>query len=105
MIKKSIGFAVITSVMLMVSGCSHKMASTPAVMTYDGSNVDYSKIGEMKMSKLCSGLADADKDTTIIAAAKQAGISKIKHVDTSYEYSTFLFWTVSPKNCITVYGE
>ncbi|QSZ40795.1 hypothetical protein GJV85_01250 [Sulfurimonas aquatica] len=102
MIKNTILVALAT---LTMSGCAHKMASTPATMSYDGSNIDYSKINEMKVSKVCHNLTEPDADTTIVTAAKRASISKIKHVDTSFEYSTFLFWTISPKSCVTVYGQ
>ncbi|MDY0116441.1 MAG: TRL domain-containing protein [Sulfurimonadaceae bacterium] len=89
----------------LLSGCSHKIASTPAVMVYDGSNVDYSQMETYKVSKICKALSASSGDTTITAAAKAGGISKIKHVDTSFEYNTFLFWQNGHKQCVTVYGE
>ncbi|UCN00763.1 hypothetical protein LCX93_02285 [Sulfurimonas sp. SWIR-19] len=61
------------------SGCAHKMIQTPANMVYDGNQVDYSKIDTLKKSTLCYKLGDADKDTSIITAAKNAQISKITH--------------------------
>lgn len=87
------------------SGCAHKIVATPAVMTYDGSSVDYSKVESMKHAKVCKDLGSSDGDTTIIAAAKLANISKVKHVDTSFEFSQFLFSRIGEKNCVTVYGE
>ncbi|MDD5157630.1 TRL domain-containing protein [Sulfurimonas sp.] len=104
MLKKSLLIVTVASI-LFFSGCSNRIANTPAVMSYDGSSVDYSKIDQMKVSKVCKYVTDASGDTTIVAAAKAAGISKIKHVDNSYEYSTFLFWSSGHKNCVTVYGE
>jgi len=89
----------------LLSGCSQRVASTPAVMSYDGSSVDYSTIDQMKVSKVCKELKELSGDTTIVAAAKAANISKIKHVDTSFEYGTFLFWQYGHKTCVTVYGE
>ena len=87
------------------TGCAHKIASTTAIMTYDGSSVDYSKNDEMKHATVCKDTHGSDGDTTIIAAAKAAEISKIKHVDNSYEFKQILFWPISQKNCVTVYGE
>lgn len=87
------------------TGCAHKIASTPAYMTYDGSSVDYSKIDSMKRATVCKDLTSADGDTTIIAAAKAGEISKIKHVDTTFEFKQILFWPTGQKNCVTVYGE
>ena len=90
---------------LLVTGCSYKNISTPAVMSYDGSNVDYSTIDTLKKSELCKKLTDGDGDDSVITAAKKAGISKIKHVDTDYTHKQFLFWTYDQKVCVTVYGE
>lgn len=87
------------------TGCAHQAITTNATMTYDGSAVDYSKIDSMKRAKVCKDIHSADGDTTIIAAAKAAEISKIKHVDTSFEYKQVLFWPTGQKNCVTVYGE
>ena len=87
------------------TGCTYKVESTPAVMTYDGSKVDYTRIDELKNSKVCIFLADGEGDSTIITAAKQAGIKYIKHVDVSKEHDTFLFWAYGFRNCVTVYGE
>ena len=87
------------------SGCAHKIVSTPATMTYDGSSVDYSKVETMKHATVCKDIGASDGDTTIIAAAKAAGISKVRHVDTSFQYSRFLFFTLDARNCVTVYGE
>ncbi len=100
--QKSLAIGVAVS---FLTGCSYKIASTPAVMSYDGSNVDYSQIDSMKHAKVCQYLADGEGDTTIIAAAKKAQISKVKHVDTSFEYEKFLFFTFGQKKCVTVYGE
>lgn len=91
--------------LILLSGCSNRIASTPAVMSYNGSDVDYSKIDSMKVSKICKELSANSGDTTIVVAAKAGNISKIKHVDTSFEYTTFLFWTTGHKQCVTVYGE
>lgn len=90
---------------LLATGCAHKITSTPAIMTYDGSSVDYSKIDTLKTATVCKNLHSSDGDTTIVAAAKAGEISKIKHVDISYTFNQFLFWPSSQKNCITVYGE
>jgi hypothetical protein len=90
---------------LGATGCAHKITSTPAYMTYDGSNVDYSKIDTMKRATVCKGLHSSDGNTSIIAAAKAGEISKIKHVDISFEFKQFLFWPTSQFNCVTVYGE
>lgn len=87
------------------TGCAHKIMSTNAIMTYDGSSVDYSKIDSMKHATVCKDTHGSDGDTTIIAAAKAAEISKIKHVDSSYEFKQVLFWPTGQKNCVTVYGE
>ncbi len=96
-----LGFAA----MLLTTGCSYKGATTPAVMTYDGSSVDYSKVTSMKSAKVCKAFFGGDGDTTTIAAAKEAGISKIKHVDTSFEYKQFLIFQFDHQTCTTVYGE
>ncbi len=96
-----ISFALITG----FTGCAHKMLQTPAVMTYDGSSLDYSKIDQLKVSKVCYTWGDDDKDTSVIRAAKQGGISKIKHVDTSVEYKKFLWFEYDQRSCTTVYGE
>ena len=96
---------VLTSLLLLLSGCSYKSSATPAVMTYDGSSVDYSTITNMKNAKVCKELSSGDGDVTTIAAAKKARISKIKHVDVSFEYNTFLFFQFGHKRCVTVYGE
>ena len=90
---------------LLVTGCSYKNISTPVVMSYDGSNVDYSKIDTLKKSEVCKKLADANGNDSVITAAKKAGISKIKHVDTAYTQKQFLFWTYDREVCVTVYGE
>ena len=104
--KKAIKVSVLSlTAMLLVTGCSYKATSTPAVMSYDGSNVDYSKVESMKHAKVCKYLTSGDGDTTVISAAKKAGISKIKHVDTSFEYKQFLFFPFSAKRCSIVYGE
>jgi hypothetical protein len=87
------------------SGCSYKAFNTPAVMTYDGTSVDYSTIRNMKNAKVCKEITSGDGDITTIAAAEKAGISKIKHVDTTFEYKQFLFWSYDGKRCTIVYGE
>jgi hypothetical protein len=88
-----------------ISGCAHKIVSTPATMTYDGSSVDYSKVESMKHASVCKYDDSADGDTTIIAAARAAGVSKVKHVDNSFEYSRFLWFLIGQRHCVTVYGE
>ena len=104
--KKRLVTAFSVSVMLLgFSGCSHNISSTPAVMTYDGSKVDYSTIRSMKHAKVCHDVTSIDGDTSIITAAEKAGIKTVKHVDTSLESTQFLFWTTGIKNCVTVYGE
>ncbi len=90
---------------LVFTGCTYKVEKTPAVMTYDGTGLDYSKIDELKKSKVCTFLADGEGDNTIVNATKQAGISKVKHVDISSEHDTFLFWNYGYRKCVTVYGE
>jgi hypothetical protein len=102
-ILKNTGLGLIA--VLLMTGCSYKATSTPAVMSYDGSNVDYKTIDSMKHAKVCKETTSGDGDTTTIAAAKAAGISKIKHVDTSVEYDTFLFFATGTRLCTTVYGE
>jgi len=103
---KKIGLA-LTAITLTIgfSGCAHKMIQTPANMVYNGNQVDYSTIDTLKKSTLCYKLGDADKDTSIITAAKNAQISKIKHIDTEFKYKTFLLWDYDRQSCITVYGE
>lgn len=93
------------ALLFLITGCSNKIAATPANMVYNGNEVDYSKIDKLKESKICKGISDSSGDTTIITAARAGGISKVKHVDTSFEYTTFLFFTFGAKHCITVYGE
>ena len=90
---------------LLITGCSYKNIGTPAVMSYDGSNVDYSKIDTLKKGEACKNLTDLDGDDSVITAAKQAGISKIKHVDNSFKQKQFLFFYYDKQNCVTVYGE
>ncbi len=97
--------AVGIATLFLVTGCSFKSHSTPAVMSYDGSDVDYSTIDTLKHAKVCQKLSDGNGDRTIIAATKKANISKVKHVDTSFEYEQFLFWQYGHKKCVTVYGE
>jgi len=97
--------ALAVAAMVLTTGCSLKSTVTPAVMTYDGSSVDYTTIGNMKHAKVCQVLADGEGDTTIIAAAKAAGISKIKHVDSSLEHEQFVIFKYGYKICTTVYGE
>ena len=97
--------AVLITVMLLTTGCSYKSQSTPAVMTFDGTNVDYSKVTYLKNAKVCEYFADGEGDTTIIAAAKKAKVSKVKHVDISIEHETFLFFEYGHRRCVTVYGE
>lgn len=103
--KKALSALLVFGLVIGASGCAHQAISTPAMMTYDGSSVDYTKIDSMKHAKVCKGIYSPDGDTTIIAAAKLAEISKIKHVDTSFEYKQVLFWPTGQKNCVTVYGE
>lgn len=91
--------------MLTMTGCAHKMLSTPATMSYDGSSVDYSKIDSMKHAKVCQDLKSEDSDTSIITATKIAHISKVKHIESSFEYKKFLWFLTSTKKCVTVYGE
>ena len=90
---------------LTFTGCTYKTESTPAVMTYDGSKVDYSTIQSLKHAKVCKFMAEPEGDTTIVAAAKAADVKYIKHVDHSVEFDSFLFWTSGHRNCVTVYGE
>ena len=97
--------AVATATILLSTGCTYKAIATPAVMSYDGSAVDYSTIDTMKHAKVCKDITSKDGDTTTIAAAKKAGISKIMHVDNSIERDTFLFWTTGIRQCTTVYGR
>jgi len=103
--KKSLLSVVILGLVIGTTGCAHNIVTTPAMMTYDGSSVDYSKIDTMKHATVCKDVHGSDGDTTIIAAAKAAEISKIKHIDTSYEFKQVLFWPTKQKNCVTVYGE
>jgi hypothetical protein len=93
------------TLLIALTGCSYKFTSTPASMKYDGTQTDYSKASHWKKAKLCKELTKDGGDLSILSAAKKAGISKIKHIDTSYEYKKFLFWTYDPKRCIIVYGE
>lgn len=106
MTKKLIKYSLIgcTAAALM-TGCSYKAFKTPAVMSFDGDKVDYTKIDEMKKAKVCQLLTEGDGDSTVILAAKKAGISHIEHVDTSFEYDQFLFWRYNVKSCVVVYGE
>ena len=103
--KKSLLAVLFLGLAVGSTGCAHKIASTSAMMTYDGSSVDYSKIDTLKKGTVCKDLHGSDGDTTIVAAAKAAEISKIKHVDTSYVYEQVLFWPTKQKSCVTVYGE
>ena len=89
----------------MFAGCTYKTESTPAVMSYDGSKVDYTTIDSMKHAKVCKFLDAPEGDVTIVTAAKAAGIKYVKHVDHSVEFDTFLFWDSGHRNCVTVYGE
>lgn len=90
---------------VMFTGCAHKVIGTPAVMTYDGSSVNYSTVESMKHAKICKDMASPDGDTSIITAAKTAGVSKVIHVDVSNEHKSFLIWDFGFQQCITVYGE
>lgn len=103
--KKSLFAVLFFGLAVGTSGCAHKAITTNAIMTYDGSSVDYSKIDSLKHATVCKGIHSPDGDTTIVAAAKAAEISKIKHVDTSFEYKQILFWPTNQRNCVTVYGE
>ena len=90
---------------LALTGCSYKYTTTPASMTFDGTQTDYSKASQWKSATLCKGLDEDGGDLSILDAAKKAGISKIKHIDNSLQYDKFLFWRYNYKKCITVYGE
>ena len=105
MLRKMIIASIAILGMITMSGCANRVASTPATMSYDGSSVDYSTIDTLKNAKVCKKLTDASGDTTIITAAKKAGISKIVHVDTSFESTSFLMFTFGAKSCVTVYGN
>ena len=104
--KKFLKYSVLAvATMALTTGCSLKSSSTPAVMTYDGSKVDYSTVENLKHAKVCEILTDREGDTSIIAAAKKAGISKVVHVDRSVEHKEFLFFQYGHKVCTTVYGK
>ena len=91
----SIGFAV------GVSGCAHEIKSTPIVMVFDASRVDFSKIDSMKHGMICHEIDDKDGDLSLITAAKAAGISKIMYVETSFQMNK----GNGKASCLTVYGE
>ena len=88
-----------------LTGCTYKTVNTPVVMSYDGSNVDYSKVAGLKHAKVCKIITDKEGDTSVITAARKAGIKHVVHVDTSYEFDQFLFFTYNHRRCITVYGD
>lgn len=90
---------------LTFTGCTYKTEATPAVMTYDGSKVDYSTIDSMKHAKVCKLVTADEGDVTVTAAAKTANIKYIKHVDVSREFDSFLGIGYGYRNCVTVYGE
>lgn len=91
---------------LLFAGCTTRHYGTPAMMSYDGSALDYSKIDQMKSGRACSNEKDANGHyaSTTTQAAKNGGIRFIKHVDTSTEITRSLFSTTM-KTCVTVYGE
>lgn len=103
--KKSLLAVLFFGVVIGSTGCAHKITATNAMMTYDGSSVDYSKMDAMKHATVCQFVNSADGDTSIIAAAKAAEVSKIKHVDTTFEFKQILFWPTGQRKCVTVYGE
>jgi len=88
-----------------LTGCTYKTVNTPVVMSYNGSDVDYSKVAGLKHAKVCKIITDKEGDTSVITAARKAGISHIVHVDTSYEFDQFLFFTYNHRRCVTVYGD
>ncbi|RLA06269.1 MAG: hypothetical protein DRQ51_09820 [Gammaproteobacteria bacterium] len=89
-------------------GCVQgNISRTPAVMTYDGSNVDYSKLHTLKKSTSCKNAGEADGNLTISSLTKKAKISKVIHIDTfnTYNIDNFNGKVTQKKECITIYGK
>ncbi len=104
-----------SAVVLLISctmfvGCSvtpHVNITDSDVVTIDSTNVDFSK--EMKKHTLCTNPRSLDGELTIMKAAKEGGISKVKYVTKENRFETvkkpFSLKTIFTKKCITVYGE
>jgi len=63
---------------LVLSGCATKV--TEYQQTINGSATDFSKISSMKKGKACSSII-GNSDSSLSAAAKNGGISSVKHVE------------------------
>ncbi|OCL84072.1 TRL domain-containing protein [Arcobacter porcinus] len=113
--KKSLILGTILVATIAFTGCSSvkiKSEDTSTLMRYDGTNTDYSKLDSYKKGTVCTSYEVGRGyvgSTSVADAAKQAGISKVKHVDVHTEYKEtpgFMSSTKSDfKKCVTVYGE
>lgn len=99
---KYLFFTFFAVVCFFVSGCS-----TPATAVYNITavdKVDFSKIDAMKKGIACENVLfnvwGLNGSQSIADAAKSAGISKVKLVDTDSAF--YVLWT---KRCVIVYGE
>lgn len=89
-----------------------KSEDTSSLMKYDGTNTDYSKLDSYKKATICKEFVIGKGyvgSNSVAEAAKNGGISKVKHVDIHSEYTeqSGLFSPTRDnfKQCVTVYGE
>ncbi len=94
---------VIVLLLLITTGCSHYYS--PAQNNVNISEVDFSRIDEMKQGTACAyyilGFGPFGDGVRITKAVKKASIKKVKAVE--YESSGHPFFYA--KNCICVYGD
>jgi len=92
--KKLIFLSLLGSILLS-TGCTYKVSETSPSVTLDGTKVDYSNMEQYIKSEQCYAIGSSGS-TSIMQAAKKAGIIEIVHVDESREGNTI---------CVIVYGK
>ena len=87
----------VTATVILGTGCTYKLSDTATSTKLDGTQVDYSKMDQYIKATSCFKVGNReDASLSILKAAQEAGISKVKYVDVS---------TLKLEKCIIVYGE
>ncbi|MDH5545285.1 MAG: TRL-like family protein [Gammaproteobacteria bacterium] len=85
----------------LVSGCAIKSSHITVIV--DGSKTDYTKLDKLKSGEACATMVlgiPTSMDKSVSTAAKNGGVSTIKHIDEKTSDQFFV-----RKSCTVVYGS
>ena len=88
---------------VFVSSCA--VTTSRTIVEFDGSKTDYSTLASLKTGESCSSAfmgIPTKTDSSVATAAKNGGVSKIKHVD---QHRSSGFMNITQSLCTVVYGD